>query len=78
MLGTDECMKVYQNFDVSSKVIAEIKKLRLARSRIKIEKEERIRKEQEVKGERLRKEWREWLIRQEEKEERCSKEQRER
>ena len=34
-LGTDECMKVYQNSDVSSEVIAGIKKARLAKSRKK-------------------------------------------
>ena len=79
--GTDEYMKVYQNFDVSSEVIAEIKKARLAKSRIKIEKEERLRKGQEAKEERIRKgqETKEERIRKEQevKEERLRKERRE-
>ena len=44
VLGTDEYTKVYQNSDISSEVIAEIKKARLAKSHIKIEKEERSRR----------------------------------
>ena len=51
-------MKVYQNSDVSREVIAEIKKARLAKSCIKIEKEEWLRKGQEAKEERIRKDQR--------------------
>ena len=81
-LGSDEHKKVYPKFEVVlNKLKSEIKKVKLAKTRVKQDKEEKLKKEQQDKEEKLRKEQqaREERLRkeQEAKEERLRKEQKE-